>query len=204
MLVQVKYKDARDKIKAGDVIAFGGKGAFSNIIKFGTNSPVSHVGVVMRQERDGEEMRNLLIESTSLDGGGGVSTSFLSASIDNYDGEVWWLPLRTIMSYEQYGLFFGFLLDKVGREYDMKQAVKSALDLTDAVRGPGYNEEDFSKLFCSELVSGALEASGIIPSVNASEVTPADLVSWDIYTTCYGQLKGEEKEIESYNSKVIE
>ena len=45
---QIKYKDARLKMKPGDVIAFGGKGNFSEIIKFATFSDVSHVGVILQ------------------------------------------------------------------------------------------------------------------------------------------------------------
>jgi len=199
MLTQVKYTDIREFMKPGDVIAFGGPGFASDIIKFKTRSPVSHVGIVMRQEREGEEVRNLLIESTSLNGAGGVSTSFLGDVINEYDGQVWWLPLANAMTYEQYRLFFNWLLDKVGREYDVKQAILSAIDKLEWI-GLGNNEENFDKIFCSELCAGSLEAAGVIPAMNSSEVTPADLVSWNIYSpTCF-QIKGEVEEINGYNS----
>lgn len=198
MIQKVLYEDIRAVMKPGDVIAFSGKGTFSEIIKAKTRSPISHVGIIMRQERDGEEVRNLLIESTSLDGGGGVSTSFLSEVIDRYDGGVYWLPLKEEMTYDQYTEFFAFLLDKNGREYDMKQAVLSAVDRLE-VLGLGRNDECFDKLFCSELAAGALEAAGIVPEINASEVTPADLVAWTLYAPTGFQLKGPYEDIERYN-----
>ena len=43
---QISYKKARKLMQPGDVIAFGGKGHFSEIIKFATFSEVSHVGVI--------------------------------------------------------------------------------------------------------------------------------------------------------------
>ena len=45
---QISYSDARKLMKPGDVIAFGGKGHFSEIIKFATFSDVSHVGVILQ------------------------------------------------------------------------------------------------------------------------------------------------------------
>ena len=47
-LERMAYQDARSMMKPGDVIAFGGKGHFSDLIKFATRSDVSHVGVVLQ------------------------------------------------------------------------------------------------------------------------------------------------------------
>jgi len=63
-----------------------------------------------------------------------------------------------------------------------------------------HNIEDFSRLFCSELVAAALEASGAISHLNASEVTPIDLCQFAIYREDYYQLKGEQELIEGYNT----
>ena len=48
--IKSKYKDVRKKMKPGDVIAFGGKGNFSEIIKWATRSTVSHVGVILQSK----------------------------------------------------------------------------------------------------------------------------------------------------------
>ncbi len=45
---QLSYDEARLKMQPGDVIAFGGKGNFSEIIKFATFSEVSHVDVILQ------------------------------------------------------------------------------------------------------------------------------------------------------------
>ena len=201
---QITYQEARKIMQPGDVIAFGGKGHFSEIIKFATFSSVSHVGVILQTkvvEDDTGKFFNQIIESTSLNGFNGVNVSRFSDRLD-YEGEVWWLPLKKEIresSFDQ-KKFFNFLFNqaKERKPYDTPQAIKSALDALDnlpfGLHGPAYNKEDFSKFFCSELVSAGLEIAGAVGSVNASEVTPIDLCRWNIYEDSYYQLKGEASE----------
>lgn len=209
---QITYSEARKRMEPGDVIAFGGKGHFSEIIKFATFSTVSHVGVILKtkiQDDTTGRFFNQIIESTSLDGFNGVNISRFSDRLKNYDGELWWLPLsRKIRerSFDQ-KKFFDFLFNqaKLRKPYDMPQAIKSALDVLDelplGLHGPGYNKEDFSKFFCSELVSAGLEIAGAVGDVNASEVTPIDLCRWRIYEPTYYQLKGDrKKKISRFNT----
>lgn len=205
----IAYQEARQMMKAGDVIAFSGKGDFSQIIKWATRAPVSHVGVILQSKLliDGEPqsgMFNQIIESTSLNGFSGVTASRLSDRLDTYDGEIWWLPLRqSIWNIMNKKSFYDFLLHQERKEYDMPQAVKSALDALDKVPFAGkatHNTEDFSKFFCSELVAAGLEAGGAISHINASEVTPIDLCSFSLYEPDYFQLKGDKKEIKGFNS----
>ena len=87
----------------------------------------------------------------------------------------------------------------------MPQAIKSAVDALDSlpfgIHGPGFNKEDFSKFFCSELVCAGLEAADAVDTVNASEVTPIDLCRWNIYKNTYYQLKGDKNnKISRYNT----
>ncbi|MFH0783442.1 MAG: hypothetical protein V2B20_16020 [Pseudomonadota bacterium] len=205
----ILYQDARPKMKAGDVIAFSGKGDFSEIIKWATRAPVSHVGVILQSKLliDGDSqsgMLNQIIESTSLNGFSGVSISRLSDRLDTYDGELWWLPLsEKVNSAMDKKKFYDFLIHQERKEYDMPQAIKSALDVLDKVPVIGkttHNVEDFSRFFCSELVAAGLEAAGAISNINASEVTPIDLCSFSIFDSDYFQLKGNRKEIRGFNA----
>lgn len=202
---QITYKEARELMQPGDVIAFGGKGHFSEIIKFATFSSVSHVGVILQTkipDDDTGRFFNQIIESTSLHGFNGVNVSRFSDRLNTYDGELWWLPLNKKIRETSFNKkkFFNFLFNqaKERKPYDMPQAIKSAVDALDklpfGVHGPAYNAEDFSKFFCSELVSAGLEVAGATGSVNASEVTPIDLCRWNIYEESYYQLKGESSE----------
>ena len=215
---QINYEEARSKMKPGDVIAFGGKGHFSEIIKYATFSSVSHVGVVLQTkipDDTSERFFNQIIESTSLNGFNGVNISRISDRLFNendgkgYPGEVWWLPLKTEIREKSFNQkkFFDFLFNqaKERKPYDMPQAIKSAIDALDklpfGLHGPAYNKEDFSKFFCSELVAAGLEKAGAVDSLNASEVTPIDLCRWNIYEGSYYQLKGEpSKRISRFNT----
>jgi hypothetical protein len=206
-----KYSDLRKDMQPGDVIAFSGKGHFSEIIKWATRAPVSHVGIILQSKlligdipQDG--FFNQIIESTSLNGFSGVSISRLSDRVDTYDGEMWWLPLskksRDNLKTKE---FFDFLLHQEKKPYDMPQAVKSALDALDKIpllQKATHNIEDFSSFFCSELAAAALEVGQVVSNINASEVTPVDLCMFSIYQDDYYQIegKGEEKDIKGYNT----
>lgn len=204
-----KYADVREKMKPGDVIAFSGKGHFSEIIKWATRANVSHVGIILQSKMLGMEegdhrFFNQIIESTSLNGFSGVTISRLSDRIDMYQGEMWWLPLsgesRDKLNTR---VFYDFLLKQDRKAYDMPQAVKSALDGLDNIPLLGratHNIEDFSRFFCSELAAAGLEKGGVISKVNASEVTPVDLCMFSIYDKDYYQLKGSAKKIRGHNT----
>ena len=189
----LNYHGLRKQIKAGDVIAFGGKGHFSEIIKMATRSPVSHVGVVLQTAalcETGDRYFNMLIESTKLGNFSGVMINRLSDRLRAYDGEVWWLPVGLAKSRETQ--FFDFLFAQDGKPYDMPSALKAGLDALDfGGNGPTAAAEDYSRLFCSELVAGAFKACGLVSDdINPAEVTPIDLCCWPIYQGPYVRLAG--------------
>lgn len=190
------YDDIRSQIRTGDIFAFGGKSAFSEIIKTATRSGVSHVGIAMVADIPDDDggQRVQLLESTIHAGTYGVVLSQLSRVVTLHPGEVWWLPLaaepRAAIDHDRRG-FEAFCLGQVGKPYDMSQAIGSALDLLDGL-GAG-NTEDFARFFCSELAAAALEHAGAFGagiSVNCSEVTPIDLCMFRLYERCV-QLKGD-------------
>jgi len=189
---QLNYEMVRENMKPGDVMAFGGKGFISSAIKVITESPVSHVGIILQSNVPTIEGKfiNQIIESTSIgDGFAGVQINRMSLHAKKYDGDIWWLPLsEEARSKLDQGLFFSFLLDQVGKKYDAPQAIGSAIDFLPDQR------EDLDKLFCSELNTAALEKAGVLKDINASEQTPADVCQFDIYSEIC-QLKGEPKEI---------
>ncbi len=209
---RMAYSDARERMKPGDVIAFGGKGHFSELIKFATRSDVSHVGVILQTQVVADQTDrffNQIIESTSLHNYSGVVISRLSDRLDVYDGEIWWLPLNDTLRRDRFDakLFYDFLFNQAQQRkgYDVPQALKSAVDTLDqlpfGLHGPGYNSEDFSRFFCSELVAAGLESAGTVGRINASEVTPIDLCRWQIFDDTYYQLKGSaDRSISRFNT----
>lgn len=209
MMTCLSYEKAQSRMQAGDVIAFGGSSHFSGIIKMAIRAEVSHIGIVLnsriKEEGSGKNI-HYLIDATSRQG---VAITPVKERIDEYDGDVWWLPLRQDLrehTFDQQA-FYTFLADQEGKKYDRWQAAGSAIDLFDQVllpfglRGPGHNQEDYHKFFCSELVTAGLKAGGIIPvAMNASELTPIDVCRWNIYEAEYFLLKGDPaKEISQHN-----
>jgi hypothetical protein len=186
IMISKKYSEVRDKVQPGDLIAFGGMGWVSRLIKWRTNSKVSHVGVV---SRIGAHGRVMVMESTSLDGKKGVQLNRLSSRVDQYKGHVWWFPLND-EAREKLDLmqFWKFLWAQDGKKYDYLQAPMSATLF--------WAREDFGRLFCSELVAGAYEAGGILPNINASEVTPEDLCRMRMYQKRHYHIKAYDGEYE--------
>jgi len=209
---QLTYKKARKHMQPGDVIAFSGKGHFSELIKFSTFSSVSHVGVILQTrtiDEDTDRFFNQIVESAAVNKFSGVSISRFSDRLSYYDGELWWLPLKQEIRNNNFDSkkFFNFLFNqaRLRKPYDLPQAIKSAIDALDTlpfgINGPGHNREDFSKFFCSELVAAGLEIAGVVKNINTSEVTPIELCRWSIYEDHYYQLKGDSsKEISRFNS----
>ena len=174
------YEEVRDMMGQGDLIAFGGEGIISRVIKRITKCNVSHVGAILQTGVPTVEglKVNQIIESTSLgDGFAGVQINRLSDRVQFYDGEVFLYPLKFKL-WERCELseYIKFMLKQRGKKYDASQAVLSAMD-----KIPDTSE-DFSRLFCSELVTGAYKAGRLLNHyLNSSETTPADLVNMPIY-----------------------
>jgi len=201
-LVQTQYCLIRDRITAGDMIAFSGKGGLSEIIKTLTRSGVSHVAAVLRTGVNGDE-RIQIIESTQMNGFTGVSVNFLSQRLNNYNGEAWWFPLSDVKRATfDAKVYYDWLLKQEGKPYDYCQAIKAAMDALNDFGGLTYAKEDFDKFLCSELMAGALEVSHAIDHLNASEVLPIDLCRFNIWGGDYYQLKGEPRQIKGVNSQI--
>ena len=183
---QMPYKEARKLMRPGDVIAFGGDSLLSKAIQTVTKSPVSHVGIIMQTEISDGIFVNQIIESNGKKKGNtGVQVWRMSERVEEYDGNIWWLPMFVNFDRKK---FIGFCLSQVGKKYDAPQAIGSAIDFLPD------QQEDLDKLYCSELVAAALENAGILKNINASEMTPADVVNFDIYKAPV-QIKGKLQEI---------
>jgi hypothetical protein len=170
---------------------------------------VSHIGILLQTTFPGngsEPLTHTIIDATSRQG---VAISRLQTRFDEYDGDVWWLPLHPDIReiHFSYDAFYAFLCKQEGKRYDHAQAAGSAIDFWDhaqlpfGLRAPGQNRENFEQFFCSELVTAGLKAGGVLPAgLNASEATPIDICRWNVFAPDYYLLKGELKEISGYNS----
>ncbi len=193
------YKDLRDEMKFGDVISFSGKGVVSELIKWKTNSELSHVGMVFESEFAAGEKRIVLIESTSLvnlpdirtkELIKGVQQHHLSQRLDLYQGKAYYHKLNVELNDVQKRAMYKWLFNKHASRtpYDSAQALGSALDLFDSMGLE--NKPDFSSLFCSEMVAKVFKIAGLLrEDYNPSEATPADVVKYDFLAGHRIQIK---------------
>lgn len=176
------YEQLRQYIKTGDVIGFSGKGDVSNIIKRFTGCDISHVGIVYRTTED----RVIIMESTSLNDLPdcetgerikGVQQQYLSDRLDSYNGQAYWYALDS--DQDDFRAMNAWLEEVHDNrtEYDTLQAIGAGLDFF-----VPDNRECLKKLFCSELVSHALQLAGVIPDeINPSEETPKDVIDYPCF-----------------------
>ena len=178
-MIYATYEIVKDLIRPGDVIAFSGKGLISTLIRWKTRSIVTHVGCMLT--------KTALIESTTLKRKKGVSIIPLQARVESYKGCLWWFPLLPeVRERMDWGAYGEFLTSHDGADYDTLQAIFSAC--------LWWTREDFSKMFCSELVCGSLEVAGAIEDINCSEQTPIDSLRFPIFTE-YAQIRGPWRDI---------
>ena len=204
--VMAQFEDVKGRMLPGDVIAFGGRSLFSGIIRWAKRGPVSHVGVMLdvRAESETEKTVRMIEATSTTDDIKGVAIRGVKERLNSIRGELWWLPLgEEVRKKLNVPTFQALLMEQTGKSFDPGQAAKAATDTTDHVpilKEATHNEEDFSRFFCSELVTAALEKAGALPSLNCSEVTPMDICRFTIFNGSYYQLKGVRKTIRGYNT----
>lgn len=175
----VSYSNIRGDLKTGDIVLFSGKGAFSDIIKYGTLSKWSHVGMILNIP----EYDFLTVwESTTLSNikdletdrpRKGVQLVPLSDRVQKYSGDI---TVRQLQGDDLPDNSLRKLMD-LRRELKGKEYERSKLELIkSAYDGPfGNNKEDLSSIFCSELVAEAYQRLGLLAEDKSSnEYTPAD------------------------------
>lgn len=179
-LLRATFDEVKDELRPGDLLAFNGYESESRLIALVGRVPISHTALVWQTGPQGP----ILMEAVGV----GVRRAQVGPRIEGYDGDVWWIPLSDeARTYLDLPALQQFLAEQEGKEFDVAQMLPAAIDLLDG--GATKAREDLTKLFCSELVSGALRAGGLL-DLNPSETTPRDLVRQGIWGPTYVQLKG--------------
>lgn len=209
MLEQQPYHLVREHMRPGDIIAFGGNCLFSRWTKFTTGASVTHVAVILQtnlHDKHRGRYFNHIMEATIYNGKQGVMKNRLSERLHQYNGDMWWLPLSDearLQFNQKHDDFFHFMREQHGKPYDIFQLFGSVVDTFDdhrILKSISYNEANFSRWFCSELVAEGLKTAGVIAGVNASEVTPIDVCRFSIFQQRYVQVKGASQAINGFNS----
>ncbi len=173
------YSEIRNKLKTGDLVLFSGKGAFSDIIKYGTLSKWSHVGMVLKIPEydfitvwESTTLSNVIDLDTAMPRKG-VQLVPLSDRIQKYSGDI---SIRHLEGGDLPSNAIRRLMD-LRVELKGKRYERSKVELFKAAYdGPfGHNSEDLSSIFCSELVAEAYQCLGLVSENKSSnEYTPAD------------------------------
>lgn len=190
------YEQYRPLIKTGDVIAFSGTSGFSGFIKLFTKSQYSHVGIVIKSDTEMFGDTIFITESTTelgktnYDGQQvikGVQTHFLSQRLAMYQGGAWIFPLKEALSADGAQKMVNWLRSSYVKAvpYDSVQIFGAGLNTIENAFGI-QNKPDYTRLFCSELVTKALLLGGALDmedNINPSSQTPAEVSRFK----CFGQ-----------------
>ena len=134
----------------------------------------------------------------------------LAERIEEYDGDVWWLPLHDNARArfgEASSLMCDFIASEINKAYDIWQLFGSTVDFLDNHRWfwrLTRNLKDEKAWFCSELIAELYNRTGVVTNVDAAETTPIDLCRFSIFADRYYQLKGEPKRIRRFNTLLSE
>jgi hypothetical protein len=125
----------------------------------------------------------------------GVHRSRLSNRVKYYPGQMWLLPLNnTDRRKIDLAKMVDFLLTVEGTPYDVPQAISSL---------SGINPKDYDKFFCSELVTAALQAGGIMQGVNPSQMNPKDVLLAGAISDRYYHICGDTAPISAVNAELV-
>lgn len=176
--------------RTGDIVLFAGRGLASDIIRFATRSPWSHVGMVVELP---EYPEPLVVEATTLSESAdvraghalaGVGLVPLATKVQEYPGDVAWRAWQgDAPSLAQARMLARMVRRLHGRPY-RNYLVTLAREL-----GTGFRRRpDLSGLFCSELVAELYRRLGWLPrTTRPSRYVPGHFAS-DALTLCNGSL----------------
>jgi hypothetical protein len=192
------YAALQSQIKVGDVLAFGGTDLPSDVVKLVTRSCFVHVAIVFSIDNqatlpylggDSFQEDSILIAESHIDaslpsvGTGkctlGVQMQWLSQRLATYDGKLWWSPLKIPLAAESINTMQTWLRQMEAQQipYDFAQAIE--VGVAAFTRTHRDYLTDYSALFCSELVTVALQRAGALDeTINASAQTPADVMQF--------------------------
>lgn len=166
------YPVVRAEIQTGDVLLFRGRGPFSQLIQWGSESVYSHAGFAARWED-----RLLVFQATGL----GASFVSLSAAVDAYDGDVdWFVPRPDVRAQLHERRLITAAVDLLGRRYGRGQILDLMWRMAmRKFRGRGDPSQAPREVFCSQYVSYCYRAGGfdLVPDTDDASTSPGDLAA---------------------------
>lgn len=167
----VPYDDLRTQLRSGDLLFCSGDYMVSKMIQHFTDSPWSHVGIILRVDAID---RLLLLESVE---DMGVRFAPLSKYLDNYENGKGYKGQLAVARHagvkkDHIAELAGFGCDELTRPYDKDEIGKIAARIS---LGIGRREQD-REYICSELVYECFSCAGIeIPYNEGGYISPQDV-----------------------------
>ena len=149
----VKYAQARDQIKNGDVFMYKGKGLASSVTRWVTHSPYSHAALAAWWNQQ------LMVMEAK---GQGVVVNSILRSIRHYRGDVEWFSCKKEISEDDRLRMVKFAQEELGKSYGRWKAILLGIKI--------LFEHDLEKrdrlkrgkkLFCSEYVAQIYNSIGL-------------------------------------------
>jgi len=145
------YSSIREQMKTGDLLQWKSNSIIGSLIRWKTKSTVNHSSLVLRiPEYQGKEKRVWTTEALEH----GTVLNLLSRRIDEFDGELWWFPLKDEW-HPKCEMIGEYALKMIGLPYDYKSIVKQIV---------GRVSADARALFCSEYCYLAYGFEGKAPN----------------------------------------
>ena len=174
-----RYEEIRAQLRTGDVVLFSGKSFFSKLIRFGTGSAWSHVGLVLKLP----EYNFLTIYESTGKGSlkdvvsgkpqRGVQLVPMNDRVYSYKGKIAVRQLEDI-ELDDWSIQSLMEVRKALRGRPYEKSVRNLLRAAWDTLSP-RNVEDLSSVFCSELVAECYQSLGLLPQdFPSSEYTPGD------------------------------
>lgn len=204
---------------AGDVLAFSGTSRVDRFIQKATLSEISHVAILIQHPADQQTLS--VLEATgagvtltpleaSLDAYRRDHTCFflplseqlrravvpaaLAAYYAQNAGEKYnYAGVAAAGLYEIENPLFHLLMDHVGQQFEVPRVARWWAELGGRLWDSVYGiDPDYRRLFCSQLVTAALQATGVVPIAppDARLVVPVEVCHFAIYGAAY-QLNGD-------------
>ena len=167
------------ELNTGDIVLFSGVDAYSRLVKVGTSSKWSHVGLILNTpHHDFLTMWESSIREDTLDVEAGlhrigVRLVSFHDRVKAFEGEISIRRLQGgVLSEESLGALVQFREELRGRDYERN---KFELLRASNERAFRNKEEDLSSLFCSELVAEAYQRLGLLTEEKPSnDYAPKD------------------------------
>jgi hypothetical protein len=176
-------------MKTGDVVLFSGTDLPSTVVKVATRSDYVHAAIVLSTDRSEIPDRSVVIAESHIDtsapslGTGnaimGVQHQWLHDRLVQAKGPVWWVSLKVPLLDPQRRAMQVWLQEIEAQQtpYDFLQVARAGLNLWGLENTP-----DDAALFCSELVTRALQIAGVVDGqINPAQQVPADIVEFPCF-----------------------